>query len=219
MNMKPNVSQLLFASRYMLPLWIGFGVWLWVSGEAAFHWQRFDDTGKVTLVLFLCALVVGIQRAFPKVWAYEQAKRKDAAARRDPEEVKRRRLAALMLLAVASWGGSLWWVVEKPYAAQPDVYLIALIIAAVGSLWAGRFIYSRLPVSLQSRLRGIVSRKEKPFIVRWTLPVPKRSPNRKQIHAGLPDYCKLVLAPRPKEPMLARIQKAVEAQFLDAANS
>ena len=193
MNMKPNFSQLFIASRYMLPLWIGFGVWLWLSGEAAFHWQRFDETGRARLVFFLSVAVVGVVKAFPTVWAYEQAKRNDAAALRDPEEVKRRRLAALMLLACASWGGSLWWVIEKPYAAQPDVYLIALVMTASGSLWAGRFVYSRLPVSLQSRLQGAVSRKEKVFIVRWTLPITKCSPNRRQIQAGLPDYCKLVL--------------------------
>ena len=192
--MTPNLSELLFASRYTLPFWVVGGLWVWFSGQAEFHWQRFDETGRVSMIFFLCAMVAGVAKAFPKVWAYEQAKRDYAAATRDPEDVKRRRRFVFWLLACASWGGSLWWVTQKTYAANPDLYLAALGIAVGGSLWVLVAIYSRLPVSLKNRLcRSSPGREEKAFIVRGTLPIPKHAPNRKQIHAGLPDYCKLVL--------------------------
>ena len=208
--MKPRFAELFFASRYMLPLWMLGGLWLWFSGQAEFIWRGFDDTDRMLLILVLCALVAGLRKALPKVWAYEQERRNDAAARRDPEQVKRRRQLTLVLLACASWSGSLWWLTENSYAAHPNVYLAALVIAAGGSLWAVRGVYSRLPVWLQSLLRGAVSRKEKAFIVRWALPIPKRSPNRRQIEAGLPDYCKLVLASRPKQPQPGMLSKVLE---------
>jgi len=217
--MKPSLSELFFFSRYMLPLWASGGVWLWSSGRAELIWSRFSENNRGLLILFLCAWVVAAFKVFPKVWEYEQARRDYAAAGRDPEAKRRRRRLLLWLLAYASWGSSLWWVTEQSYAANPDLYLAAFVIGAGGSLWAALAIYSRIPAPLKNRLRPSWGRKQKAFIVQCCQPVPKRSPNRKQIEAGLPDYCKLLLASKPKESMLARIQKAVEAQFLNAANS
>ena len=208
--MKPNFSQLLFASRYMLPLWVLGGLWLWFSGQGEFMWRGLNETDRGLLILVVCAIAAGWLKALPKVWAYEQERRNDAAARRDPEEVKRRRQVTLVLLACASWGGSLWWLSENSYAEHPNVYLAALVIAAGGSLWAVLAIYSRLPASLQNRLRGSVSREQKAFIVRWALPIPKRAPNGKQIHAGLPDYCKLLLASGQKRPQAGVLGKVLE---------
>lgn len=215
MNMKPKFAQMLLCSRFMLPVWLGLGTALWSSGQVQYQWRHLDDNDRLLAGFFLLVLVIGLVKTFPKVWAYEQAKLNEFAAWLGTEEMKRRGVAALMLLAVAGCGGSLWWLSENSYAVHPDIYVAAVGIVAGGSLWAARRLYSRLPVSLLSRLRGAVSRKEKAFIVRWALPIPKRSPNRRQIEAGLPDYCKLLLA----APMRARIQKAVEAQFLNAANS
>ena len=217
--MKPNFSELFFFSRYLLPFWALGGLWVWFSGRGELIWSRLSENDRGLAILFFFGLVAGALKVFPKVWAYEQAKRDYAAAGRDPEQVKRRRRQMLWLLACASWGGSLWWVIEQSYTVNPNMYLTALAVVAVGSLWALLSIYARLPEPLRNRLRGSGRRKQERFIVRCALPVPKRAPNSRQIHAGLPDYCKLVLAPRPKDPMLARIQKAVEAQFLNAANS
>ncbi len=212
--MKPNFSELLFASRYMLPLWVLGGLWLWDSGHGEFIWSGFDEDDRGLMVLVLLVMVAGTLKAFPKVWAYEQAQRNYAAAGRDPEAVKRRRLVMLGLLGLASWGGSLWWLTEQSYAANPNLYLVALVIGAGGSLWAVRALYSRLPVSLQDRLRPSWDKKQKAFIVQCCQPVPKRSPNRKQIEAGLPDYCKLLLAPRQKQPqpgVLGKVRELVGA--------
>ena len=117
-------------------------------------------------------------------------------------------------MGLASWGGSLWWLTEQSYAANPNLYLVALVIGAGGSLWAVRAIYSRLPVSLQDRLRPSWDRKQKAFIVQCCQPVPKRSPNRKQIESGLPDYCKLLLASSQKQAqpgMLGKVRELVGA--------
>ncbi len=217
--MKPRFAELFFFSRYLLPFWALGGLWVWDSGYAELIWSRFSENDRGLAILFLFGLLVAALKVLPKVWAYEQARRDYAATGRDPEEMKRRRLVMLRLLGVAGWGVSLWWVTQKTYGSNPDMYLTAFVIAAGGSLWALLSIFARLPEPLRNRLRGSGRRKQERFIVRCALPVPKRAPNSRQIHAGLPDYCKLVLAPRPKDPMLARIQKAVEAQFLNAANS
>ena len=212
--MKPRFAELFFASRYMLPLWMLGGLWLWFSGQAEFIWRGLNENDRMLLILVGCATVAGIGKAFPKVWAYEQERRNYAAAGRDPEAVKRRRLAMLRFLACASWGGSLWWLTENAYAVNPDMYLTALGIAAGGSLLVVRGVYSRLPVSLQDRLRPSWGKKQKAFIVQCCQPVPKRSPNRKQIEAGLPDYCKLLLAPRQKQPqpsVLGKVRELVGA--------
>jgi hypothetical protein len=191
--MKPTFAELFFASRYMLPLWVVGSGWLWFSGHGDFIWSRLNEDDRVLAILFLSAIAAGMLKAFPKVWAHEQARRDYAAAGRDPEAVKRRRWLMLRLLAIAGWGGSLWWLTENSYAANPDLYRAALVIAAGGSLWALVAVYSRLPASLQNRLRRSGSGEQESFIVRWSLPVVKHAPNRKQIHTGLPDYCKLVL--------------------------
>ena len=212
--MKPNFSELLFASRYMVPLWVLGGLWVWWSGHWDRVWDGLGEDNRGLMVLFLAVVVAGILKAFPKVWAYEQERRNYAAAGRDPEAVKRRRLAMLRFLACASWGGSLWWLTENAYAVNPDMYLTALGIAAGGSLLVVRGVYSRLPVSLQDRLRPSWGKKQKAFIVQCCQPVPKRSPNRKQIEAGLPDYCKLLLASRQTRPqpgVLGKVRELVGA--------
>ena len=208
--MKPRFAELFFASRYMLPLWVLGGLWLWFSGQAEFIWRGLNEDDRMLLILVGCATVAGIGKAFPKVWAYEQERRNYAAAGRDAEQVKRQRVALLRLLGVASWGGALWWLREHSYAVNPNLYLTALIVVAGGSLWAVRGVYSRLPVSLQNRLRGSVSRHEKAFIVRCAVPVPKHAPNSRQIHAGLPDYCKLLLASGQKRPQPGVLSKVLE---------
>ncbi len=216
--MKPSLAELFFVSRYMLPLWVAGGVWLWSSGRAELIWSRFSETDRGYLILFLCGWVVTVFKVFPKVWAYEQAKWRYAAAGRDPEAVQRRRRLMLRLLlwavACASWGGSWWWVTHQAYATNPDMYLSALSIAAGGSMGVLLAIYLRLPASVQSRLRPSWGRKQKAFIVQCCQPVPKRSPNRKQIEAGLPDYCKLLLASSQKRPqpgMLGKVRELVGA--------
>lgn len=208
--MKPNFSQLLFASRYMLPLWVLGGLWLWFSGQAEFIWRGFDDTDRMLLVLVLCAVVVGLRKALPKVWAYEKTQREFATSGRDPEQVRRQRVGMLRLLGVAGWGLSLWWLSEHSYTVNPNLYLTALGIAAGGSLWAVVAIYSRLPVSLKTRLRRSLGREQNAFIVRWALPVPKRAPNGKDISAGLPDYCKLLMTSSPKQPQPGMLSKVLE---------
>lgn len=208
--MKPRFAELFFASRYMLPLWMLGGLWLWFSGQAEFIWRGFDDTDRMLLILVLCALVAGLRKALPKVWAYEKTQREFATSGRDPEQVRRQRVGMLRLLGVAGWGLSLWWLSEHSYTVNPNLYLTALGIAAGGSLWAVVAIYSRLPVSLKTRLRRSLGCEQKAFIVRWALPIPKRSPNRRQIEAGLPDYCKLVLASRPKQPQPGMLSKVLE---------
>lgn len=192
--MNPSFADLFFCSRYMLPLWVAGGVWLWQSGRAELIWNHYSDNERGLLILFLCGWVVGVLKVFPKVWAYEQARRDYAAAGRDPEALRRRRRFMVRLLAVALWGGSLWWVREQSYAGNPDMYLAALGIAAGGSLWVLVALYSRLPVSLKNRLRRSRSREQERFIVGWMLPIPKRTPDAKAIRAGLPDYCKQVVA-------------------------
>jgi hypothetical protein len=128
------------------------------------------------------------------VWAYEQGKRDAAAAAHDPEQVKRRRRFMLGLLAVAGWGLSLWWLSEKSYAENSNVYMAAFVVGAGGSLWALFRIYARLPGSLKTRLRGPGRSEDRAFIVRCSLPIMKHAPDAEQIQAGLPDYCERLLS-------------------------
>lgn len=210
--MKPSFADLFFCSRYMLPLWVAGGVWLWQSGRAELIWNHYSENERGFLILFLCGWVVGVLKVFPKVWAYEQARRDYAAAMRDPEALKRRQRFMVMLLAVALWGGSLWWVREQSYAGNPELYEAALAIAAGGSLWVLVTLYSRLPVSLKNRLRRSWSREEQAFIVRWCQSVPKRGPNAQQIQAGVPDYCQPLLSSQRnnhKSESLVRVPELV----------
>ncbi len=208
--MNPSFSDLFFFSRYMLPLWVSGGVWLWQSGRAELIWSRLSENDRGLFILFFCGLVVAALKVCPKVWAYEQARRDYAAAGRDPEALKRRRRFMVRLLAVAVWGGSLWWVREQSYAGNPELYEAALAIAAAGSLWGLVAVYSRFPVSLKSRLRRSRSREQERFIVGWTLPIPKRTPDAKAIRAGLPDYCKLLLASGQKRPQPGGVSKVLK---------
>lgn len=208
--MKPSFSELVFFSRYLLPFWAVGGLWVWDSGYAELIWSRLSENDRGLAILFLCGLVMAALKVFPKVWAYEQARRDYAASGRDPEEMKRRRLVMLRLLCVAGWGVSLWWVTQKPYAANPDMYLAAFVIAAGGSLWAWLRIYARLPEPLRNRLRGSLRRERKAFIVRWALPVPNRAANGRQIRAGLPEYCKLLLASGQKRPQPGGVSKVLK---------
>lgn len=73
MNIKPKFGELVLASRFTLPLWLGFGLWFWSSGEAALYWQRLDESGRAEVVFIFSVIVAGMVTAFPKVWAYEQA--------------------------------------------------------------------------------------------------------------------------------------------------
>ena len=202
--MNPSFADLFFCSRYMLPLWVAGGVWLWQSGRAELIWSRLSEDDRGLFIIFFCALVVGVLKVFPKVWAYEQARRDYAAAGRDPEALKRRRRFMGRLLAVAVWGWSLWWVREQSYAGNPELYEAALAIAAAGSLWVLVALYSRLPVSLKNRVRRSRSREQERFIVSWTLPIPKRTPDAKAIRAGLPDYCKQMVASMDRRGLRSR---------------
>lgn len=210
--MKPNFPELLFASRYMLPLWGALVLWLWLSGHWERIWNGFDGNDRGLAVLFLCMAAAAILKVFPKVWAYEQAKRDAAAAARDPEQVKRRRRFLLRLAGVAAWVFSLWWVANQSYIGNPNVYLTAVGVAAAGSLWGLLSIYRGLRMSFRNRLRGSVSREQKAFIVRWCQSVPKRAPNAQQIQAGVPDYCQLLLSSQgnnKKSESLVRIPELV----------
>ncbi len=81
--MKPNISELFFASRYLLPLWALSGLWLWSSGEVGLYWQRLDESGRAALVFVASMTLAGVVTGFRKVWAYERAKWKEAAAWRE----------------------------------------------------------------------------------------------------------------------------------------
>ena len=46
--MKPNFFELLFASRYMVPLWVLGGLWLWDSGHGEFIWSGLSEDDPVS---------------------------------------------------------------------------------------------------------------------------------------------------------------------------
>jgi hypothetical protein len=87
------------------------------------------------------------------------------------------------------------------------VQLVCLLFAVLPPLLLALKLVARLP-SMIRRIRASVPKKpEKPFIVQWWPPVPKRAAGAAQIREALPDYWKTLLSSaQPGEQKKAAIQ-------------
>lgn len=194
--MKPTLREFIIASPYTLPFWVLAILFLYdrISKE----WETVEPVMQLVLVAALGIWVLGTLRVLPKVWWYHYQKYKLARAGRNPEErkqlYKNRQRELLKFIALGAWGYSLWWMSEHSYAENPDYYLAALVIGGGLSFLAIIALYSGLPLSVRKLVRKSISKEEKPFLVQWCQPVPKRTATIAEISAGLPEYCKFALS-------------------------
>lgn len=160
---------------------------LFLANRLNQNWDYIEPQAQLAGVLVFALWGIPTLIAMPKVWWHLYQKRKHT----DPEERRRKlhtRRKLFLILSVA--GGlalTLRWLSEQTYATYPDPTLYASIAAAFLALLLVLKIISRL----YSRFRSKTAAKA--FIVKWCLPVPRRSPQAAA--AGtLPDYCRQLLS-------------------------
>lgn len=194
--MYPTFKHMILA--HPLPLFL---FWLpsagWLASRISPNWDSAPPEGQLAVIATFALWGIPTLLALPKVWWHLYQKRKHT----DPEERRRKRRTRLKLLLILFISGGLMLVLrflsEQTYAAYPDPSSYALAAGGLIALLVVRKIVSRL----YSRFRFRAS--EKPFVVQWCLPVPKRAPVAAEIHASLPDYCKQLLATRSQKPTIA----------------
>ena len=194
--MYPTFKHMILA--HPLPLFL---FWLpslvWLASRINPNWDSLDPEHKLAVIAAFALWGIPTLFALPKVWWHLYQKRKHT----DPEERRRNRRIRLKLLFILFISGGLMlalrFLSEQTYSAYPDPSSYALAAGGLIALLVVLKIVSRL----YSRFRFRSS--EKPFVVRWCLPVPKRAPVAAEIHAALPDYCRQLLATGSQKPKAA----------------
>lgn len=193
--MYPTFKHMILA--HPLPLFL---FWLpgalFLANRLNQNWDYIDPQAQLAGVLVFALWGIPTLIALPKVWWHLYQKRKHT----DPEERRRKRRSRRNLFLILTVSGglalALRWLSEQTYAAYPDPTLYASIAGAVFAMLIVLKIISRL----YSRFRSKAA--DKPFTVRWCLPVPKESPRAAAI-GTLPDYCRQLLVSGSRKPDIA----------------
>ncbi len=191
--MYPTLREMILAHPLALLLFWLPGA-LFLADRFSRHWDYLEPQVQFAAICVCAVWGMATLIALPKVWRHLYQKRRYT----DPEERRRKRRTRLKLRLILFISGglilalrSLW---EQTSAAYPDLSTYAL---AAGGLLA-LLVVLKIVFRLYSRFRSRAS--QKPFIVQWCLPVPKRAPVAAEIHAALPDYCRQLVATGSQQP-------------------